>query len=353
VADPWVIAGRLTAQLLAGAGARTPEEVVGRLLAVQAQDPRGARLGIRVRSAGLTAADVDSALTRRRSVVVTWLNRGTLHLVRSEDYWWLHRLTTPQLATGNARRLAQEGVSAAQADRGVAVVAERIGSLGPRTRAELRDALDAAGVPTAGQALVHVLMAASLRAGVVRGPMRGGDQCYVVATDWLGQAAPATEPSADLALLARRYLAGHGPGDAKDLARWAGIGLGDARLGLAGVADELVEHGDGLVDLADRAPAADLPAPRLLGAYYPLLPGWVSRGPVVGRHDGIVTTNGLFRPFALVDGRAVATWGLDAGRLTIRPLERIRRAHLTVLREDALDVLRYLGLPPVPAAVER
>jgi hypothetical protein len=73
----------------------------------------------------------------------------------------------------------------------------------------------------------------------------------------------------------------------------------------------------------------------------------------VGRHDGIVTTNGLFRPFALVDGRAVATWGLDAGRLTIRPLERIRRAHLTVLREDALDVLRYLGLPPVPAAVER
>ena len=35
---------------------------------------------------GLTAADVDRALTEERSLLITWLNRGTLHLVRSEDY---------------------------------------------------------------------------------------------------------------------------------------------------------------------------------------------------------------------------------------------------------------------------
>jgi len=54
----------------------------------------------------LSASDVDAALSQRRSLIVTWLNRGTLHLVRSEDYWWLHPLTTPQLRTGNSRRLA-------------------------------------------------------------------------------------------------------------------------------------------------------------------------------------------------------------------------------------------------------
>jgi Winged helix DNA-binding domain len=53
-------------------------------LAIQAPDPRGARLAIRARSAGLSASDVDSALARR-SLIVTWLNRGTLHLVRAED----------------------------------------------------------------------------------------------------------------------------------------------------------------------------------------------------------------------------------------------------------------------------
>ena len=81
-----MIAERLTAQLLSGPPARDPVTVAERLLAVQGQDPRGARLAIRARTTGLTAADVDRALTEDRSLLITWLNRGTLHLVRSEDY---------------------------------------------------------------------------------------------------------------------------------------------------------------------------------------------------------------------------------------------------------------------------
>ena len=91
-----LIERRLTAQLLAGTPARDPVSVVDRLLAVQGQDERGVRLAIRARSAGLTAADIDRALTEERSLVVTWLNRGTLHLVCSEDYPWLQPLTTPR-----------------------------------------------------------------------------------------------------------------------------------------------------------------------------------------------------------------------------------------------------------------
>jgi len=97
-----VTAERCAAQLLGGGPAGSAGEVAGRLLAIQAQDLRGARLAVRARSAGLSASDVDSALARR-SLVVTWLNRGTLYLVRSEDYWWLHPLTTPQLRAGHTR----------------------------------------------------------------------------------------------------------------------------------------------------------------------------------------------------------------------------------------------------------
>ena len=92
---------RLRAQMLSGAAAHTPEAVVGRLLAVQAQDGRGFRLAVRSRSRGLTAADVDSALGDAR-LVVTWLNRGTLHLVRTEDYRWLHRLTAHRVLAAGA-----------------------------------------------------------------------------------------------------------------------------------------------------------------------------------------------------------------------------------------------------------
>jgi hypothetical protein len=103
-----VLHRRLAAQGLCGPPATSAVQVVTRLLAVQAQDARGARLSIRCRSIGLSAADVDAALDAG-SLVVTWLNRPTLHLVTPQDYWWLHPLTTPQLATGNARRSVRKG----------------------------------------------------------------------------------------------------------------------------------------------------------------------------------------------------------------------------------------------------
>jgi hypothetical protein len=133
------------------------EDVAERLLAVQGQDPRGARLAVRARTTGLSAADVDRALTEDRSLLITWLNRGTLHLVRSEDYPWLHALTTPPLLTSSSRRLRQEGVSADAAERGVETIERSLGEEGPLTRAQLRERLDSAGVRTEGQALVHLL----------------------------------------------------------------------------------------------------------------------------------------------------------------------------------------------------
>jgi len=354
---PEHVTRRLRAQRLTGPPAGSPQEVTRALLAVQAQDLRGARLSVRARSNALSAADVDAALADR-SLVVSWYNRGTLHLVAAEDHWWLHALTTPQQVTGNRRRLEQEGVSPGQADRGVAVVAAAVADEGPLTRPQLRDRLDAAGVPTARQALVHVLMAATVAGHLVRGPMVGREQAFVDAATWLGP-RPAdldTPDGADeaLARLARRYLVGHGPATAQDLARWAGTTLGAARRGLAAVAGELADAGHGLVDVAGRTtpPAAgSVPGPRLHGPYDPLLLGWASRTDWVGDREGIVTTNGLFRPFALVGGRVVALWSLAGGTPALTPLAPIGRRDLAALRADAADVLRYLGLPESPLVV--
>jgi Winged helix DNA-binding domain len=340
-----VVAERLRAQLLAGPPARDALSVTRRLLAVQAQDPRGARLAIRVRSKARSAADVDTALSEQRSLLITWLNRGTLHLIASEDYGWLHALTTPPLLTGNARRLAQTGVSPAMADRGVRTIERALAADGPLTRPQLRVRLDAAGVPTAGQALVHVLMLSTLRGVTVRGPMVGGEHAYALVADWLGEQAPVQRDRA-LAELARRYLAGHAPAGERDLARWAGLPLRDARAGLAAIASELREREDGLLEPATRRRAAAppaLPPPRLLGAFDPLLLGWCSREQIVGQNKTLVTTNGIFRPFALVRGKAVASWRLAGGKVTLEPFGRLARAEREALDAEAEAVLRYLA----------
>jgi hypothetical protein len=349
-----VLAARLSAQQLAGPAAREPVAVAERLLAIQGQDPRGARLAIRARSEGLSAADVDRALTEERSLVISWLNRGTLHLVRAEDYPWLHAVTTPPQRTGNLRRLAQEGVSPDAAERGVAVVERSLADDGPLTRDDLRDRLDAAGVPTRRQALVHVLMLATLRGLIVRGPMVAGRQAFVLVRDWLGEPRPV-DPDTALGELARRYLAGHGPASDRDLARWAGVPLRDARAGLDAIASELEELPGGpagrspaaavpLVDLARRAPAAELPPPRLLGAFDPLLLGWTSRDDVLGPHKQLVTVNGIFRPFALVRGRAVASWSMPRGEIVLEPFGHLGTADAAALDREAQDVRRFLTI---------
>jgi hypothetical protein len=295
-----------------------------------------------VRSTGLRSADVDRALSDDRSVVISTLNRGTLHLVRAEDYWWLHPLTTPQLTVGNDRRLEQELVSPSEAERGVAIIERSLATDGPLTRSDLRDRLARAGVRVEGQALVHIVFRATLRGLIVRGPMIGGEHAFVLVRDWLGRPPPPRDRTAALGELARRYLAGHGPAADRDLAKWAGITLGDARRGLSEISASLLGRDDGLASIQDRSANAELPPPRLLGSFDPSLHGWASRDQITGEHQGIVTTNGIFRPFAMVDGRAVATWTLTNRTLTINPLRPISAVVRAALDTDAAKVVAYL-----------
>ena len=259
------IAERLTAQALAGEPLGSPEAVAERLLAVQGQDPRGARLAVRARTEGVTAAGVDRALSEDRSLLITWLNRGTLHLVRSEDYPWLHALTAPTHFAGCRRRLQQEGISEGAGEKAMRTIESALAEEGPLTGRDLRARLDGAGVRTEGLAFIHLMFLAAARGILVRGPMLGKQHAYVLVRDWLGQQQPVDREEA-LAELARRYLVGHGPADDRDLARWAGLPLRDARAGLRAIASALKQREDGLVELKGSPDPAPLPPPRLLGA---------------------------------------------------------------------------------------
>ena len=116
-------------------------------------------------------------------------------------------------------------------------------------------------------------------------------------------------------------------------------------------APELVDAGSAGVPAATlwriaRGPEpveAPLPPPRLLGAFDPLLHGWTDRTPVTGDHGGVVTSNGIFRPIALVEGRAVATWTLPRGHVELAPFGRLSAPVRHALAAEAADVRRFLA----------
>ncbi len=330
---------RSAAQLLAGAPQLDPAAAVERLLAVQAQDLRMARLALRARGAARSAAAVDAALTDDRSLVAGWLMRGTLHLVASGDYAWLHALTAPLSAATNRRRLAQLGGDAESAEP---VIVRALASEGPLERRVLGERLAAAGIRIEGQILPHLLALAAARGHVVLGPVRDGRQCFAPARDWLGSPQRAPDRDAALAELARRYLRAHGPAMDVDLAAWSGLPLRDARAGLAAIAAELEQDG-ALVDLARRpAPPRRLPA-RLLGGFDPYMLGWRERTFAVAHEHAqrVHPGGGIVRATAIANGRAVGTWTAKGGAVAVEPFAPLATGVSAALRREAAAVERF------------
>jgi hypothetical protein len=80
-----------------------------------------------------------------------------------------------------------------------------------------------------------------------------------------------------------------------------------------------------------------------------VLLGWASREPIVGPHGKMVAAGGLFRPFAMVAGRAVGTWSMPGGKVALTPFAPLSEADAAGLSADAAEVERFLHGPGRPA----
>lgn len=346
---------RARAQGLVDRSARHVAEAVMMAGALQAQDTRAARLAVRCRTSGVDADAVDSACTEERSVVRTWLMRGTLHMVPAEDVTWMVGLLGPRFAAADRRRRLELGLDDDTCARALPAIRDALAERAPLSRAGLVTEVRSRGIaidPT-GQAPAHLVAYAAMRGLVCRGPELEGDEpSYVLLEDWVGR-QPACEPERALAELARRYLTGHGPATPADFACWSGLEASRARQGFQLIAPDLVEvevAGESTWTLAP-ASAAETPprSVRLLPAFDAYLLGYRSRDLALDpRFAGrIQAGGGWIHPALLVDGLVVGTWRLRArGRglaVHVEPFEELAADVLPGLEAEVEDVGRFLG----------
>ncbi|HWC25390.1 MAG TPA: winged helix DNA-binding domain-containing protein [Solirubrobacteraceae bacterium] len=339
------LALRLRAQLLAGARAPRVDAALERVVGVQAQELSHARLAFRPRcTPRVVASDVDVAL-RERALVWTWAMRGTLHLVRAADAGWLIGLLGPIFAArGRPRRLAL-GLDDARCERALDLLRDLLAAEGPQTRAALAARLP---IDPVGQAPAHLLAYAALRGVVCRGPPAGREPTYVLLEQWLGAAPATVDEERALAQLARRYLAGHGPATAEDLAAWSGIGLRRARRALEQIGRSQLRGEDGRYTLRG-APATAHRGDRrhvvLLAHFDPYLLGYASRELALDpRFAHRVQAGGGFgRPAILIAGRVAGTWR-RTGRDWLEPFEPLTDDDVAAaLERERDDVERFLA----------
>lgn len=343
---------RQRSQGLAGEPASTVPDAVRRAGGVQAQATGAARLAVRARSRKLTGADVTRACNEERSVVRTWLMRGTLHMVATEDVGWMLGLLGPVFVAAGKRRRTQLALSDDLLADGWRAIRDVLAAEGPLTRRKLVKKVTDRGVriEQTGQAGVHLIRYAAMRGLVCRGPDVADDEpTYVLLRDWVGT-QPDLDHDAALCELARRHVSAYGPSTAKDFAAWSGLPARQAQKGYAGVADEFESTqvgGKPALTPQGELPAGE-PVVRLIPSFDGYLLGYHSRDLALPPafttriHPG----GGWLHPAVLVDGRVRGTWRLQQQALTVELFEALDGAPRAGIDAEATDIGRFLGTDP-------
>ena len=72
--------------------------------------------------------------------------------------------------------------------------------------------------------------------------------------------------------------------------------------------------------------------------------GWRSRAALLEHYPGVASPEAHYKPFAYVRARAVATWSLRQGVVTIgEPFAPLSRSEREALAADGADVERFLS----------
>ena len=234
---------RLRSQHLVRPHAGTAVDVVGGLLAVQAENPGQSAWAVATRTVSPSRPEVGAALAEG-SVIRTHVLRPTWHYARAEDIGWLLDLTGPRVRrTTGAQLRGPLGFDDRGLERATSAVVAVLEEASDRTRSQLGNAVRERGVEIDGQALMILLAHLELDRVICSGRPRGVEHTYALFSERLPLPRRLDRDDA-LVELAWRYFTGHGPATERDLAYWATLTLTDARRGIAIAGDRLAsfEH---------------------------------------------------------------------------------------------------------------
>jgi hypothetical protein len=342
---------RLRSQHLVRPFAGSASEVVGSLLAVQAENPSQSAWAVASRTANPDRADL-AALLAEGAVLRTHVLRPTWHFVRAEDIGWLLDLTGPRVQKVTRLQLQNvHGLDDRATEQAVGKVIEALAARGSLTRAQLADELRERGFDNTGQLLMILLAHAELDGVICSGPVVGGEHTYAL----MGQRVPAlrrlgrTEALAELAL---RYFTGHGPATERDLAYWATLTLTDVRTGLQQVRDQLdsFPHDGRTFWHAPAGPpqGPQEPAGHLLQVLDETYRGYQDSRWVLDAGGHVPRARESAIGMALVDGQLLATMrrtiANDHVKFDLRPYRALDGRETEALRQAAERYGAYLRL---------
>lgn len=346
---------RLRSQRLDGAPFARPEDVVGWLVAVQAQDYGGAKWAVAQRTKACSDDEVERACNDGR-ILRTHVLRPTWHLVLPADIRWMLSLSAQRIRAAMAFYDRKLGLTDAVCARSAAALTRALRGGNHLTRGELARVLAGAGIPAKGQRLGHLMARAEIDAVICSGARRGKQSTYAL-LDERAPAAKARTRDDALAELAHRYFTSHGPALPHDFAWWSGLTVADAKRAIDLASTRLRETAAGGKQYwrGRSLPAASgtrRPAVHLLPNYDELVVAYGDRSASIDEAKlkkvgtwAMVFANNL----VAVDGQVVGGWRRVTEKKSLivetTLVRKLGAAEQAGLRAAAERYGRFAGLP--------
>lgn len=302
-----------------------PMSVVERLVVIQTQYARNLPDCLSSRARKLPSKWVDTALTQDKRLVKTWVNRGTVHTLRTDDLALVLSAVAPKGKSWVDRMTDYLGID----ERAHAKIEDRILRAlekGPASRKALHDAVpELKTMPHTGWGLDVKSLA--YKGQLVFACGESGGSVFASTRQWFGNVPKLIDSHEAQVELLRRFLRGHSPVSESDFRYWSGMSAVDARKAVNALAGEMTPiEIDGhraahfmLTVTLDALPGKiPLPPLRYLPKFDSLMLGYHDRARFMEPHhcDRVYRPAGQIEAIVLKGGRVAGTWRwLDGERL--------------------------------------
>ena len=334
----------------------TPADVVHWLGAVQSQDYAGAKWALGMRMTHATDELVDQAFANG-SILRTHLMRPTWHFVTPSDIRWLLELTAPRVRAASAYMYRKEELDDKVFKRSNAALEKALQGGKSLTRDELRDALEKARIKTEGdQRMTYLMMQAELDGVICSGPRQGKQFTYMLLEERVPQARKVSHDEA-LAELSKRYFTSRGPATIHDFAKWSGLTIADAKLGLEAVRpqfqNEVIAGQTYWFKEPEKSATLSSPIIHLLSVYDEYISSYKDRSAMANEKDAekMVSMGNDLTYIILLNGQAIGTWkrALKKKEVIITPnlFIPLKKAEKEALVRTAEEYGKFLGLSAI------
>lgn len=299
---------RLWNQGLTTNGFEKPQDVVAHLGAMQAQDYNMSTWAAGLRLSTPNRAAVENAI-HSAQLVRTHILRPTWHLVHSKDIRWMMKLSAPYVKKATQFVDKKEGLTDELFKKCRKIIERLLNKADHITKQDILSALSKQHITVSSLLVTQIIIRAELEMLLCNGAAKNTYALF----DQRIPPASSLSKTESIVQLAQRYFQSRGPATVKDFAWWSGLGVHEAKTGIAELGSQLEEFTfDDLkyyyFNIEDKIPVPKTVT--LLPCYDEYTVGYAEGRNIAlpPASDTATIGNGIFKPIVLYGNEMAGTW---------------------------------------------